>query len=83
MLFAHVLRTEDDEIVVLSFTKFATEKGTSFAVKKATFDEIRRITDAFEQSIACEYQRSKQVSSDEEKSSEEDDANFLKFCNFS
>ena len=35
--------------------------------------EIIRIADAFQQSIACEYQKSKQVSSDEEESSKEDD----------
>ena len=51
MPFVHVLRTENEKIVVLSFTKFATEKGTFSAVEKAAFDEIRWIADAFEQSI--------------------------------
>ena len=73
MLFAHVPRTENDEILVLSFTKFATGKETFLAVEKAAFDEIRRIADAFEQSIACEYKKSKKVSSDAEESSEDDD----------
>ena len=34
------------------FTNFTTEKETFFAVEKAAFDQMRRITDAFEQSIA-------------------------------
>ena len=58
---------------MLGFTKFATEKETSFAVEKAAFDKIRRITDALEQLIACKYQKTKQVSSDEEEGSKEDD----------
>ena len=72
-MFAYSLLTENDQIVVVSFTLFSTEKGTFLAVEKAAFDEIRRIADAFEQSIACEYQKWKQVSSDEEESSKEDD----------
>ena len=60
-------------MVVLSFTKFATEKGTFFAVEKVAFDEVRRIADAFEQSITCDCQKSKKASSDEEESSQEDD----------
>ena len=39
MLLAHVPRTEKDEIVVLSSTKFATEKGTFLAAEKAAFDK--------------------------------------------
>ena len=61
VLLVHLLRTENDEIVVLSFTKFATEKGSCFAIEKAACDEIRRIADAFEKSIACECQKSKQL----------------------
>ena len=72
MLFAHFPMTENDEIVVLSFTKFGTEKGTFFALENAAFDEIR-IPDVFEQSIACQHHKSKQVSSDAEKSSKGND----------
>ena len=53
MLFAHVLRTENDEIVMLSFTTFRTEERTFFAVEKVAFDEIGTIADAYEESIAC------------------------------
>ena len=65
MLFVHVFQTENGEILVLRFTKFAAEKGTFFAVEKAAFDESRKIADTFEQSIHCKYQKEKQVSSDE------------------
>ena len=73
MMFAHVIWTENDEIVILSFNKFATKTELSLQSKKVAFDEIRKRTDAFEQSIACKYQKSKQVSSDEEESSKEND----------
>ena len=58
--------------MVLRFTKFVAEKGTFFAVEKAALNEIRRTADAFEQSIACKYQKTKQVLSDERVSSKQD-----------
>ena len=58
MLFAHVLRTDNDEIVVLNATRFVTEEGTFFAMEKTAFDEVSLIAEAFEQSIAKEYKKS-------------------------
>ena len=37
MLFAHVPRTDNDEIVVLDATRFVTEEGTCFAMEKNCF----------------------------------------------
>ena len=74
MLFAHVLRTDNDEIVVLNATRFVTEEGTFFAMEKTAFDEVSLIAEAFEQSIAEEYQKSGVVSSDDDGDDDTDNS---------
>ena len=74
MLFAHVLRTDNDEIVVLNATRFVTEEGTFFAMEKTAFDEVSLIAEAFEQSIAEEYQKSGVVSSDDDGDNDTDNS---------
>ena len=82
MLFAHVLRTPDDEIVEISANKFVTE-GVFFSLARHAYEEICCIAAAFEKSISYEY-RANQLSTnetknasgtDEEKSDEEEAAN--------
>ena len=74
MLFAHVLRTDNDEIVLLNATRFVTKEGTFFAMEKTAFDEVSLIAEAFEQSIAEEYQKSGVVSSDDDGDDDTDNS---------
>ena len=57
MLFAHILRTESDEIVQLNASKYATENGTFFALDKPAYDKVCEIAAAFEESITSEYEK--------------------------
>ena len=52
MLFAHVLRTPDDEIVEISADKFVTEEGVFFSLACHVYKEICCIAAAFEKSIS-------------------------------
>ena len=74
MLFAHVLRTDNDEIVVHNANQFVTEEGTFFAMEKTAFDEVSLIAEAFKQSIAEEYQKSGVVSSDDDGDDDTDNS---------
>ena len=58
MQFAHILRKRKDEMVQVNLTRFATGKGTFFAVHKAGFEEIRETALAFECSVVHEYEKS-------------------------
>ena len=40
MLFAHVLRTPDDEIVEISANKFVTEEEVFFSLARHAYEEI-------------------------------------------
>ena len=60
-------------MVQVNATRFATEKGTFFAVDKAGFEEIRETVLAFECSVVHEYDKSKTLERNETSSSDIDD----------
>ena len=72
MLFAHILRTESDEIVQLNASKYATENGIFFALDKPAYDKVCQIAAVFEQSIISEYEKTKEIEENNTAISEDD-----------
>ena len=60
-------------MVQVNAARFATEKGTSFAVDKAGFEEIHETALAFECSVVHEYEKSKTLEGKETGSSSSED----------
>ena len=72
MLFAHILRTESDEIVQLNASKYATENGTFFALDKPAYDKVCEIAAAFEESITSEYEKTIEIEENNTSGCEDD-----------
>ena len=72
MLFAHILRTESDEIVQLNASKYATENRTFFALDKPAYDKVCEIAAAFEESITSEYEKTIEIEENNTSGCEDD-----------
>ena len=71
-LFAHILRTESDEIVQLNASKYATENGTFFALDKPAYDKVCEIAAAFEEPITSKYEKTIEIEENNTSGCEDD-----------
>lgn len=75
MLFAHVLRTTDDDIVQIKMKKVETPDGVYFCLDKKAFVEISEISKDFENSIVMESHEESADNADDESEIADDAAN--------